>query len=154
MKKLVHNHGKLDYNYIGDGIYIGTNQCCQGHFDEELLKKGITVDISLEKDRLDAPFGVHYYAWIPVKDHTAPTLDQLEFGVRVLQAAVKQKRKVYVHCKNGHSRAPTLVAAYFITGGDTTAERAIQWVSKKRSGAHIEPKQKHALQNFFRRWRT
>jgi len=29
----------LEYNYITDGIYIGTNQCCQTHFDERLKKK-------------------------------------------------------------------------------------------------------------------
>ena len=27
---------QLEYNYITDGIYIGTNQCCQKHFDERL----------------------------------------------------------------------------------------------------------------------
>ncbi|MBU6415489.1 hypothetical protein KGQ34_04605 [Patescibacteria group bacterium] len=29
---------KLDFNDIADGIYIGTNQCCQTHFDETLKK--------------------------------------------------------------------------------------------------------------------
>lgn len=149
MKKAKHNHGPLDYNYIAEGIYIGTNQCCQGHFDEELLAKGITADISLEKGRLDAPFGVHYYAWIPVKDHAAPTLDQLELGVRMLQVIVKQKRGVYVHCKNGHGRAPTLVVAYFISTG-MTREEAIRVVSKRRRGVHLEQSQKKMLEAFVR----
>lgn len=48
---------ELEYNEITDGIYIGTNQCCQTHFDEKLKKEGITADISLEEDRLDAPRG-------------------------------------------------------------------------------------------------
>ena len=56
---------ELEYNNITNGIYIGTNQCCQTHFDEELKKEGITADISLEEDRLDAPFGVDFYVWIP-----------------------------------------------------------------------------------------
>jgi len=30
---------KFEYNYISDGIYIGTNQCCQAHFSKKLLKK-------------------------------------------------------------------------------------------------------------------
>ena len=33
---------KLEYDHITDGIYIGTNQCCQTHFDERLKKEGIT----------------------------------------------------------------------------------------------------------------
>src|SRR3989338_7226111 len=90
---------ELEYNHITDGIYIGTNQCCQTHFDEELKKEGITADISLEEDRLDAPFGVDFYVWIPVKNHSTPKPDQLEFGVSVLERLVSMQKKVYVHCK-------------------------------------------------------
>jgi len=48
----------LEYNYITNGIYIGTNQCCQTHFDEKLKKEGIEADISLEEEKIDAPFGI------------------------------------------------------------------------------------------------
>ncbi len=137
----------LDYNYIADGIYIGTNQCCQTHFHELLLKDGISADISLEKDRVDAPFGVDFYIWIPVKDHTAPTPSQLEFGVAVLEKIVAMQKKVYVHCKNGHGRAPTLVAAYLIKNGKTP-EEAIAFIKSKRISVHFQDEQKQALQEF------
>ncbi|MBI5023032.1 MAG: hypothetical protein HZC05_02605 [Candidatus Magasanikbacteria bacterium] len=58
----------LEYSYIADGIYIGTNQCCQTHFDEKLRKEGITANISLEEERIDAPFGVEFFIWIPIKN--------------------------------------------------------------------------------------
>ncbi len=51
---------QLEYNYITDGIYIGTNQCCQTHFDQTLKKEGIEADISLEGERIDVPFGVKF----------------------------------------------------------------------------------------------
>jgi len=35
-----------------------------------LKKENITADISLEEDRLDVPFGVGIYTWIPTPDHT------------------------------------------------------------------------------------
>jgi len=35
------DHKPLDYDYITDGIYIGTNVCCQLHFDERLVDQGI-----------------------------------------------------------------------------------------------------------------
>src|SRR3989344_6982646 len=120
-----HKHvpnGPLDYNYITDGIYIGTKQCCALGLSEVLKKDGITVDISLEDIRLDHPFGVAMYVWLPTPDHIPPTLDQLTFGVQALKEAARQKRKVYVHCKNGHGRASTLVAAYFISLGKTVDE--------------------------------
>ncbi|OGZ41429.1 MAG: hypothetical protein A3C80_03895 [Candidatus Ryanbacteria bacterium RIFCSPHIGHO2_02_FULL_45_43] len=137
----------LEYNYIDEGIYIDTNQCCKAHMDEMLLKKGITADISLETVRLDQPFGVTFYVWIPVENHTAPTHDQLDFGVSVLEKLVQMKRKVYVHCQNGHGRAPTLVAAYFTTKG-MTPDKAEAFIKSKRPSIHLENVQRKALKEF------
>lgn len=142
-----HSAGKIDFNYITDGIYIGTNQCCQTHFDEELKKLGITADVSLEEERLDAPFGVDFYTWIPVKNHMPPAPDQLEFGVSALEKLVAMGKKIYVHCKNGHGRAPTLAAAYLIKQGKT-ADEAIELIKSKRPSIHLEDIQIAALKNF------
>lgn len=145
----VHSN-KLEYHYITDGIFIGTNQCCQTHFDERLKKEGISADISLEEDRLDAPFGVDFYAWIPVKNHTPPGPDQLEFGVSLLEKLVAMGKKMYVHCKNGHGRAPTLVAAYLIRTGKSPAQ-AENFIKAKRPSIHLEPVQRRALRDFSRK---
>jgi len=138
---------ELEYDYIADGIYIGTNQCCEGHFDERLRKEGIGADVSLEEDRVDAPFGVLFYVWIPVKDHEAPSEEQLAFGVSALETLVKMKKKVYVHCRNGHGRSPTLVAAYLVRQGKSVAE-AIAFVKSRRPAIHLEETQKRALEEF------
>ena len=138
---------ELEYNEITDGIYIGTNQCCQTHFDEKLKKEGITADISLEKDRLDAPFGVDFYIWMPVQNHIAPKHDQLEFGVSILEKLVAMGKKVYVHCKNGHGRAPTLVAAYLIKKGKSPTE-AEAFIKSQRPSMHLEDVQRQALVDF------
>lgn len=150
MKTQDQHDKELEYNYIADGIFIGTNQCCQTHFDERLKKEGITADISLEEDRLDAPFGVDFYVWIPVKNHTPPMPDQLEFGVSVLEKLVAIGKKVYVHCKNGHGRAPTLVAAYLISKGKSP-EEAEAFIESKRPTMHMEKAQREALRDFSRK---
>lgn len=139
-------HG-LDYSYIDDGIYIGTNQCCQMHFDQDLIKNGVTADISLEEARVDQPFGVESYLWLPVKDHAAPSQDQLKLGVAALTKFVEIKKKVYVHCKNGHGRAPTLVAAYLVSKG-MSAEDAELFVKSKRPSTHLQDSQREALKIF------
>jgi len=138
---------ELEYNEITDGIYIGTNQCCQTHFDEKLKKEGITADVSLEEDRLDAPFGIDFYLWMPVQNHAAPKHEQLEFGVSVLDKLISMGKKVYVHCKNGHGRAPTLVAAYLIKHGKSPAE-AEAFIKSKRPTMHLENVQRQALEDF------
>ncbi|MBI2034810.1 MAG: dual specificity protein phosphatase family protein [Candidatus Levybacteria bacterium] len=138
---------QLEYNYITDGIYIGTNQCCKTHFDERLKQEGIEADISLEDERVDAPFGVQFYIWIPVKNRNAPTNDQLDFGVTILEKLVRMRKKIYVHCQNGHGRAPTMVAAYLIKKGES-ADEAIELIKTKRPSIHLEEVQVKALQNF------
>jgi hypothetical protein len=137
----------LDYSYITDGIYIGTNQCCMMGISDMLKKEGITSDISLEETKLDQPFGVESYVWIPVRDGMPPTPSQLSFGVNTIEELVKENKKVYVHCKNGHGRAPTLVAAYLVKKG-STAEEAINFIKSKRPVVHLEPGQIKALMDF------
>jgi len=140
-------HVKFDYNKITPLIYLGTNSCCVMHFKEELLKKGIRGDISMEGEKLDNPVGVDYFLWLPTKDHAAPTLKQLLAGVRTIDSLIKQKVKIYIHCKNGHGRAPTMLAAYFIYTG-MTVDHAIELIAKKRPEIHLENVQKKQLQEF------
>jgi len=149
------NHkSTLDYNEIVDGIFIGTNQCCQLHFDEILAKQeGISADISLEEKKIDQPFGVEFYAWMPVVDHQPPTQDQLTLGAENLKNLVRLKKKVYVHCKNGHGRAPTLMAAYLILKGKTTDE-ALALINDKRPTTHIQKTQIKALKDFAKTLRS
>lgn len=137
----------LEYNYIADGIYIGNNQCCQIHFDEKLKKEGVVVDISLEEEQVDVPFGVEFYVWLPIKNHTAPTQEQLDFGVSVLEKLVAIKKRIYIHCQNGHGRAPTIIAAYLIKKGKSVDE-AIEFIKTKRPSIHLEEVQKEALRKF------
>lgn len=138
---------QLEYNYITDGIYIGTNQCCQTHFDEKLRNEGIEADISLEEERIDTPFGVQFYVWIPVKNHTAPTNEQIDFCVATLERLVSMGKKIYIHCQNGHGRAPTMVAAYLIKKGKSVDE-AIDFIKTKRPSIHLEKVQKKSLEKF------
>lgn len=140
----------IDYSHILDGIYIGTNQCCQTHFDDELRQEGIEAAISLEEEHIDAPFGIKFYIWLPVKNHESPTDDQLDLGVSVLGKLIAMKKKVYVHCQNGHGRAPLLVAVYLVSTGKTQAE-ALSIITSGRPAAHLNELQMKSLTNFSNR---
>ncbi len=149
---MAHRH-QLDYSVITPNITIGTNACCSAHFAEDLLAKGIRADISLEETSIDSPFGVDFYVWLPTKDHEAPTQEKLAFGVAALGFFIDRGITCYVHCKNGHGRATTLVAAYLIGEGKMSADDAVSLVEKRRNGAHIEPAQRAALAEFERLYR-
>ena len=140
-------HVPFEYSKLTEYIYLGTNQCCQVHFKGSLLKKGVKADISLEKERLDAPFGVDYFLWLPVTDHKAPSQKQLLIGAKAIKDLVWSKTKVYVHCQRGHGRSPTLVAAYFILEG-MKANEAIRKIRGKRKSVHLTKPQIAALKRF------
>lgn len=148
MSKRQYLHRHAPYSKITDYIYIGTNECCQKKgIIKELLKEGIEADISLEEIRIDAPFGVKYYLWLPVKDHTAPNPLQFKIGVSIIDQLVKEKKKVYIHCEKGHGRAPTLMVGYLIIK-EIELKEAIEFLKSKRSGVYIHPEQLNALKNF------
>ena len=141
------DHVVFNYSQISDTIWLGTNQCCVTHFDEDLLNLGISADISLEMERVDAPHGVESYLWIPVKDKTAPSQDQLAIGVAHMRHLLDGGKKIYVHCMNGHGRGPTLIVAYYISTG-VGVDDAIAAVAEKRPEIHIEDVQREALHTF------
>ena len=150
MEKEKHEHrkeGELNYDYITGGMFLGTNQCCATGLSDVLKKEGITVDISLEEHKLDQPFGVEAYLWIPVEDETPPTFDQLDFGVIALEEFVRQGKKVYIHCKNGHGRSTTLLTAYLIKQGKTFEEAKLL-IKEKRPVIHFSKAQTQALQDY------
>ncbi len=142
------DHTKFEFSYIDKYLIVGTNLCCLMHFNSGLLMKGIKADISMESIRLDAPFGVKYYLWLPVEDHKAPTQEQLMVGVDFIDTLVTRKVKIYVHCKNGHGRSPTLVAAYLIATKGMTVDKAIRFIEKSRPSIHLEKAQYDALKKF------
>ncbi|MBI4415228.1 MAG: dual specificity protein phosphatase family protein [Candidatus Kerfeldbacteria bacterium] len=144
------DHAMINYSRITPGIYLGTNACCQRHFDLKLLRRGITADISLEAERIDAPRGVDYFLWLPTPDHSSPSQKDLDLGSQDIDWFVRHKEKVYVHCKNGHGRSPTLLAAYFIRYQGMTVQQAITAIKHRRSEIHLEASQRHALEVYAR----
>ncbi len=138
----------FDYDKISDEVFIGTNMCCQVGFNRELLTKNVRADISLEEVRVDAPMGVDYFLWLPTKNHEAPIADKLTLGVQTLDFLISRKIKVYIHCKNGHGRAPTLYIAYLIKFKEMDVDEAIKYLKNKRPTIHFNENQINALRSF------
>ncbi len=131
----------FEYNQINDQVYIGTNACCQIHFNKELLQKGVTCDISLEGEKIDKPEGVECYLWLPTIDHTPPTHEQALIGIQGLEEMIRLGKKIYIHCKNGHGRAPTFYAAFLIIKRGMSVESALEAIRSKRPSIHLKASQ-------------
>jgi hypothetical protein len=140
----------FEYSQITDQIFLGTNACCTVHFDGDLLEAGVRADISMEAERIDAAEGAEYFIWLPTIDHTAPTMQKLRVGTHAIRELIQTGEKVYVHCRNGHGRGPSLVIAYFILLGDDF-ETAHAKVKAKRPVIHLDDVQVERLKE-FRTW--
>ncbi len=141
------DHRPLDFNQITEHLWLGTNMCCQAHA-ATLLVLHFAADIDLEAQRPEAPPQTKIYLALPTLDQHAPTLEQLHIGVALLAALEKRGLKVYVHCKNGHGRAPTLVTAYFMASRGLDQAAAFELVRAKRPAAHLSPAQTAGLEAF------
>lgn len=138
-------HPPLDYSQITSLIFIGKNACCTTHFDESLLARGVRAEMSLEGERIDRPFGVDFFLWLPTEDHRAMTHERADLGIQTLAFFEERGIPCYVHCKNGHGRAPMLVAAYFMAKRGMTADEAFAAVKEKRPATHIQGEQRAFL---------
>ncbi|MBI5654581.1 dual specificity protein phosphatase family protein [Candidatus Uhrbacteria bacterium] len=140
-------HPIFEYSQITDQIFIGTNACCQMHFKQELLDKGVSRDISLESEMIDQPYGVETFVWLPTPDKHPPSSDNVKIGTVALSEMLAQGQKIYIHCKNGHGRAPTFFAAFLISRG-MSADQALGLIKAKRPSIHLEQGQLDFLEDF------
>lgn len=141
-----------DYTKVTDNIFIGSNLCkgdvCPIH-GPEFEKLNICVEINLDDTRKEIPPSrIEGYFWMPVVDGYPPSPVQFEMGVAIMKSSVDAGKNVYVHCKNGHGRSPTLVAAYLIKYLNMTPAEANNFIKEKRPEIHIEDSQMKALEEF------
>ena len=145
------DHIVMEYSRITDFLVVGTNLCCEAH-EAKLREIGAELDISLEYEHTPIPKMFSTFLWLPVTDHHAPTMEQLDVGTAAIGEAEVHGYRAYVHCKNGHGRGPTLAIAYFIRKGMTLAE-AEAFVRERRPEIDPTDAQRTCLAEWERRVR-
>jgi atypical dual specificity phosphatase len=118
-----------------------------------LRANGIQVVLSLTEDPLrrdwvnDAGLMVVHE---PIEDFTAPTQEQLDRCLSVIERAHSQEMGVAIHCAAGRGRTGTVLGAWFVTQG-LDADRAIEKVRQLRPGSIETDEQVQAIKEFARR---
>ncbi len=87
---------------------------------------------------------------IPIRDYGAPTMEQIETFVRIVDRIGPGDGNVLVHCQGGTGRTGTMAAATWIARG-LTAEAAIEKVRRARPGAVETQAQELRLREFEQR---
>jgi len=96
-------------------LFLG-GQCSERGY-QILRKRGITGIVSLRmrvRENL-AELGVAHFLHLPTLDHHAPTLAQLQKGVKFIDQVIENGGKVYIHCAFGEGRGPTMATAYLMS---------------------------------------
>jgi len=87
---------------------------------------------------------------VPVEDFDAPTPEQFDKCLSVIEQAQRTGMRILVHCRAGKGRTGTILAAYFVWKGMPPAE-AIQHVRTLRPGSIETPEQERAISALARR---
>lgn len=104
----------------------------------EELKVTAVVNLRGEYQDVFGPPMPQAYLWLPVTDHTDPSIEQLLTAVQFIDRAVQSGQKVLVHCKMGIGRSPTVAAAYLVWTGLSVSD-AIQKVESAAKISIVKP---------------
>ena len=130
-------------------IYVGPQYNRRGK--RALEQEGITGVVNMRVEFDDAAHGLTlaHYCHLPTVDDDQPAPAHLQQGVDFIQSVLDAGGKVYIHCKGGIGRAPTMAAAYFVSQG-MTLEQALDLIQQTRPFIHITPPQMAGLHAYAR----
>lgn len=137
----------LRYSRVTPQLYVGPQFNAAGK--RVLERNGITAVVNLRTEFDDAAHGLAFphYCYLPTIDDDSPSKEHFQRGVDFIQTQIATGGKVYIHCKAGIGRAPTLAAAYLIAQGDSL-DAAISCIKRARPFITITPPQMAALQAY------
>ncbi len=130
----------FQHSQITANLYLGGQYNLRGL--KKLKEMGITAIINM---RMHSIYGAaHYegfdYLHLPTPDNTAPSMEDLVKGAEFARDAISKGGKVYIHCRQGLGRGPTMAIAYLLKMG-ATYEDAFAQVKKVRPFITPRPSQ-------------
>lgn len=142
-----HTSSEISISQVTKNIWVGNQDYClmngkkiKGfNFDAE-------IDIAEETIPVQSKVG-KIYLWLPTKDRTAPTPEQIKIAVSTLKNLVADNKKVYVHCRYGMGRSPLIIACYLISTGLSQKE-AMNLLMEKRPETSFTEIQEQALKQY------
>jgi predicted ATP-grasp superfamily ATP-dependent carboligase len=139
------------YSKVTDNVYVGMQQSRLGKVFLSLNGFDSILNLRSEFDDSNAHVALSYYLRIPIDEFTAPTVDQLRRGVDFVSNVVSRGSKVYIHCREGVSRAPLFAAAFLISNNGYTISEAIAKIKSARFFINILDNQLDVLREYEKR---
>lgn len=128
-------------------LYLGGQYKIRGL--KRLKGWGITAVVSMRERSFQQAQHADWldYLHLPTKDLTAPSMEDLDKGIKFIQKHIDQEGKVYIHCHHGEGRGPSMAAAYLVSTG-LTLQDALDQIRKVRTFILPTPVQLERLREF------
>lgn len=112
-------------------LYLGGQYSKRGY--KKMQDIGITAIVNMR----ETPAPIYqdlpslHILHLPTKDMNQPTIQDLLKGIQFIQKELDHGGKVYIHCRLGEGRGPTMMIAYLMSRG-MTPEDALKLVKDVR----------------------
>jgi dual specificity MAP kinase phosphatase len=117
---------------ITANLYLGSQYNLVGLRKLKSLGVSAIINMRMHSIYTGAQYKGFRYLHLPTPDNTPPPLDVLKEGANFADAAIKNGGKVYIHCRQGLGRGPTMTIAYLLKTG-LTFNDALAMVKKVRT---------------------
>ncbi len=139
---------QLRYSRITPNLFLGGQYKLRAI--NELKDRGITAIVNMRTRTIHNK--VSKYPWVtflhlPTRDGYAPSIEHLKQGATFMQKQIDKGGKVYVHCRHGEGRGPTMAIAFLISTG-MTLQDAYDVVRDTRTFAYPNKRQMERLKEF------
>lgn len=102
---------------------------------ERLQRQGVAAVVNLCAERQDDEQRLAeaqmVYLWLPVLDMCAPSLEQIDLGMRWMQHQRQCNHVIYVHCAAGVGRSAMLLACWYVYRHGCSATDALRHIKSK-----------------------
>ena len=130
-------HRPMNFSFVDEHV-CGSARIMSKRDLEWLRMNGIDAVLALTESPAPSTWlensGLEY-RHVPVKNHTAPSLAQLDESVDFIEDNIQNGKKTLVHCAAGKGRTGTIIAAYLCRKNSVSAEDAMRSVREKRPGS-------------------
>jgi protein-tyrosine phosphatase len=144
---MTHPFTVLNYSEIEPKILVGSLICCKEHFDTSFSHIKNLAILSLEGEKPDLLSNLIDYKKIKIEEGATPSVSELQEGIRFINKNIQERNTIYIHCLNGHGRAPTFLAAYYIWRG-MEVEESVKKIKDVRPYIFLNSDQYAALYQF------